>query len=234
MLDVKGKRVVLTGTFSEKRSVIKRQLTALGATVSTSVSKNTDLILVGSEPGSKLAKAKDLGIAVYSEKKLNTLMRSTSVKTSSKMKKVAKKKVAKKKVVNGSLVGEYGKDMRCPVCASEPADGIVDVDVNSVRHWISYLEAGHPDVGNLSNRDMRAMPAKEFVGYFGAMEFIGWHSITPGWVHRVSPLKRYNSNSYIFRVSAKSNVKYWGVDEVKAHLGKKPSFTSSARLRAFF
>ncbi|HHY05507.1 MAG TPA: NAD-dependent DNA ligase LigA [Clostridia bacterium] len=53
-----GKTVVVTGTLQKyTRSTIEKRLTDLGANVSASVGKNTDYVLVGENPGSKLKKA---------------------------------------------------------------------------------------------------------------------------------------------------------------------------------
>ncbi|MBI3570661.1 MAG: hypothetical protein HY082_06105 [Gammaproteobacteria bacterium] len=46
----------------------KKKLQALGATVSGSVSKKTDYVVVGEEPGSKYDKAKELGVKTLNEK----------------------------------------------------------------------------------------------------------------------------------------------------------------------
>lgn len=63
-----GKTVVLTGTLTQMtRSKAKELLESLGATVSGSVSKKTDLLIAGEHAGSKLAKAESLGIPVMSE-----------------------------------------------------------------------------------------------------------------------------------------------------------------------
>jgi DNA ligase (NAD+) len=43
---------------------LKAELQALGATVSSAVSKSTDIVIAGDRPGSKLAKAEELGIEV--------------------------------------------------------------------------------------------------------------------------------------------------------------------------
>jgi len=59
-----GKKVVITGSFEMSRSEISKQLKLMGATVSGSVSKNTDFILAGESAGSKLKKAQELGLTI--------------------------------------------------------------------------------------------------------------------------------------------------------------------------
>jgi DNA ligase (NAD+) len=62
-----GKTFVITGTLAEPRSTWKERLEAAGAKVSGSVSKKTDYLLAGENAGSKLEKARELGVAVISE-----------------------------------------------------------------------------------------------------------------------------------------------------------------------
>lgn len=63
-----GKTVVLTGTLQYlKRNEAKALLERLGANVSGSVSKKTDLVISGEASGSKLSKAKELGVATMDE-----------------------------------------------------------------------------------------------------------------------------------------------------------------------
>jgi len=63
-----GKTVVLTGTLSRMtRDEAAKRLEALGAKVAGSVSKKTDLVIAGENAGSKLTKARDLGIAVLED-----------------------------------------------------------------------------------------------------------------------------------------------------------------------
>ncbi|WP_019846177.1 NAD-dependent DNA ligase LigA [Dickeya zeae] len=70
-----GKTVVLTGSLSLlSRDEAKDRLTALGAKVSGSVSKKTDLVIAGEAAGSKLAKAQELGIAVIDEAEMMRLL----------------------------------------------------------------------------------------------------------------------------------------------------------------
>ncbi|CCK15394.1 DNA ligase [Cronobacter universalis NCTC 9529] len=70
-----GKTVVLTGSLSQmSRDDAKARLAALGAKVSGSVSKKTDLLIAGEAAGSKLAKAQELGIEVIDEAEMLRLL----------------------------------------------------------------------------------------------------------------------------------------------------------------
>ncbi len=73
-----GKSFVITGTLSRPRSEIKDELLVLGAKVVGSVSKKTDYLLAGSDAGSKLAKAQQLGITILDEDGLKQLLVSLS------------------------------------------------------------------------------------------------------------------------------------------------------------
>jgi len=59
-----GKTFVITGSFDVARRQLEEQLTSLGAKVSSAVSKKTDYVLVGDNPGSKRDKAQSLGITI--------------------------------------------------------------------------------------------------------------------------------------------------------------------------
>lgn len=70
-----GKKVVLTGKLTEMtRTQASEWLESQGATVAGSVSKKTDLLVAGADAGSKLVKAQDLGIDVWSEQDLKEQM----------------------------------------------------------------------------------------------------------------------------------------------------------------
>ena len=65
---LRGKIFVITGTLKGmKREEVKQRLLALGAKVSGSVSKKTDYVIVGSDPGSKAEKARKLEVEILDE-----------------------------------------------------------------------------------------------------------------------------------------------------------------------
>jgi DNA ligase (NAD+) len=71
-----GSTYVITGTLENlSRDEARRALEAKGAKVADSVSKKTTGVVVGESPGSKLAKAEQLGVPVLDESALEKLLR---------------------------------------------------------------------------------------------------------------------------------------------------------------
>ncbi|MFM8215143.1 MAG: BRCT domain-containing protein, partial [Pirellula sp.] len=73
------KTLVVTGTLVYySRDEIERLITKLGGKASGSVSKNTDFLVAGEAAGSKLQKAKDLGITILTEEEFRKMAQSGS------------------------------------------------------------------------------------------------------------------------------------------------------------
>jgi DNA ligase (NAD+) len=71
-----GKKVVVTGTLeSLSREVAKEKIRQAGGDWVSSVSKNTDYVVVGENPGSKYNKAKELGVKIIEEKEFLDLLK---------------------------------------------------------------------------------------------------------------------------------------------------------------
>jgi len=69
-----GLMFVITGTLSEARDEVEELITKLGGRASSSVSKNTDYVIAGESPGSKLQKAQILGVKTISYDELLKLI----------------------------------------------------------------------------------------------------------------------------------------------------------------
>ena len=75
--DLAGKSFVLTGALATMtRRQAKEMVEAAGGKVSSAVSRNTDFVVAGESPGSKLAKAQDLGIEILDEDAFRKLISS--------------------------------------------------------------------------------------------------------------------------------------------------------------
>ena len=72
--DFKNKTVVLTGTMSKAREIIKNELELKGYKVTSSLSKNTNFLIFGKDAGSKYDKAIKLGVKTLTEKEMYQLL----------------------------------------------------------------------------------------------------------------------------------------------------------------
>jgi DNA ligase (NAD+) len=73
--DLTGKIFVVTGTLKHYgRDEIEGLIKQLGGKAAGSVSKKTDYLVAGEKPGSKLDKAKELGIMILTEKQFEELI----------------------------------------------------------------------------------------------------------------------------------------------------------------
>lgn len=72
--NITNKTFVLTGTLSMPRKDVENIIESLGGKTSSSVSKNTDYVLAGEAAGSKLDKAKSLGVKIISEEEFKKLI----------------------------------------------------------------------------------------------------------------------------------------------------------------
>ena len=72
---ISNKKIVITGTISfMSRDEIKALLEKYDGTAVDSVSKKTDIVIVGDSPGSKYDKALKLGIEIWNEDKLKEVI----------------------------------------------------------------------------------------------------------------------------------------------------------------
>ncbi len=73
--NITGKTFVLTGTLTKPRGEVETLIESLGGKTSSSVSKNTDYVLAGESAGSKLDKARVLGVRIINEEEFNDLLK---------------------------------------------------------------------------------------------------------------------------------------------------------------
>jgi NAD-dependent DNA ligase len=105
-MDVKGKTVCVTGVLAGlKRSEAEAALEALGAKVTGSISKNTDILFVGAQPGAKLDKAEALGVTVADETQLRAVLKDKTV-SKAKLAARAKKEEARRQLEAQALAGK--------------------------------------------------------------------------------------------------------------------------------
>ena len=76
-----GKKIVLTGTLAKyTRDAAREILERLGARVQGSVSAKTDIVLAGADAGSKLTRAEQLGITIWSESDFDKIIQESKIK----------------------------------------------------------------------------------------------------------------------------------------------------------
>jgi len=63
---LQGQTIIITGTLPIPREEVEERIERLGGHASSSVSKNTDYVIIGENPGSKLQKARSLGVKIIS------------------------------------------------------------------------------------------------------------------------------------------------------------------------
>jgi len=74
-----GKQFVLTGTLKDfSRTQAKEIINKLGGRVTGSVSKKTDYVVIGEDPGSKYQKALELGVTIINEKEFKRIINNRS------------------------------------------------------------------------------------------------------------------------------------------------------------
>ena len=73
-LPLDGKTVVVTGTLSRPRKKIEELIERMGGRATSSISKKTDYVLAGAEAGSKLDKARKIGVQVINEAEFKVLI----------------------------------------------------------------------------------------------------------------------------------------------------------------
>ncbi len=70
---LKGKTFVITGTHASPRKELQSLIERHGGRVTGSVTRSTDYLILGDEPGSKAEKARELGVALIDESQLRAL-----------------------------------------------------------------------------------------------------------------------------------------------------------------
>ena len=70
-----GKTIVITGTLKDyDRKDLTAKLQSMGANITSSVSRKTDFLITGENPGSKYDKATQIGIEIWSEERLKQVL----------------------------------------------------------------------------------------------------------------------------------------------------------------
>lgn len=70
---INGKTFLITGTLDKPRKVYEDEIEGLGGKILSGVSKKLDFLIVGEEPGSKLSKARELGVTIITAADFNAM-----------------------------------------------------------------------------------------------------------------------------------------------------------------
>jgi DNA ligase (NAD+) len=109
---LEGKTVVVTGTLVHyKRADIEKRIAALGGKAGSSVSKNTDFVVVGADAGSKLDKAKALGIKILSEDEFEKMIKDLEAGAPAAARPAVGPLAGKTVVVTGTLMNYQRRDI---------------------------------------------------------------------------------------------------------------------------
>ena len=73
-----NKTFVLTGTLTKSRTEVTNLLASFGAKITNSISNNTNYLIVGTNPGHKLAQAQKLNVKIITEQQLENLLKEVS------------------------------------------------------------------------------------------------------------------------------------------------------------
>jgi NAD-dependent DNA ligase len=151
-MNVKGKTVVLTGTVpGVERKDVKAKLTALGAHVTGSVSRHTDILFAMADAGSKKIAAESLGVKTLGEKELFALIGKPAVSKPKKapkpITKAAKAKVAARKPrasdgLHGEVVVVTGTMSKPRLAVEAELRAVGAIVHGSVSANTQYLIAG--------------------------------------------------------------------------------------------
>jgi len=156
-------------------------------------------------------------------KKAPTRKAPTRKKTAKKTaKKTGKKTTRRPAVASVRSVDELARSFR-----------LIEVDENSVRHWLGHVETGKPDHPDLTNKMLKQLGADVVEGYFRPLVFLGWRRRIGGEM-AASRQKKHWSPSYLFGIPDDTQssplVERWILRDLKSYLAPRGEFERSAHL----
>lgn len=167
-IDVRGKTVVLSGTFSKlKRAEAEARLAKLGAKIGSGVSKATDLLFAGEKAGSKLTSAGRLGVTVLGEGELMAILRGPG------------EGPAGASAFAGLDPSQAGDALARAVEALPWKDFDLDRDLPPLREALYAHEAAHGVTAAHRAATARVRPLAALVHAHGHDVEIGWADLSP-------------------------------------------------------